>query len=397
MIRQPVTSHGETGKALSQNSIQFGILGPSEMSVGGKMVPIGSHKQRAVLAMLIIHRNRAVGIDELISAVWGNAAHPGARAALHTYVSNLRGLMAGPGTDTHAVLARTPPGYRMSVPDEDCDVGRFIIERGKGVRALAAGHFEQAGEYLSDALSQWRGPVLDDLRAFGFFEAFSTALAEEKLTTHISRAEAEIACGRAGLVINELEALACEHPYREPLWAQLITAYYLAQRQSDALDAYHRLRTALDEDLGIDPGPVVQALYVQVLRQQSLDPAKAAQLHADETVEAFHEQGGVVAERLNGPVLRGVDGCVHPLCALSTRIGRSPDNNIVLADARVSRHHAAIIATGNSFVIADLNSKNGVYVRDRRIHPSETLVSGDVIRVGDQQFTFDIALEGPSA
>lgn len=394
MTGHPVPPEGES-KLLPQNSIQLGILGPCEMWVGGRTVPLGSHKQRAVLAMLVIHRNRAVGIDELISAVWGDAAHAGARAALHTYVSNLRGLMAGSGTDSHTVLARTPPGYRMSVPDEDCDAGRFINERGRGIRALAAGDFERACEYLSDALSQWRGPVLDDLRAFSFFEAFATALAEEKLMTQISRAEAEIACGHAGLVINELESLAGEHPYREPLWAQLITAYYLAQRQSDALDAYHRLRTALDEDLGIDPGPVVQALYVQVLRQQPLDPAKAAQLHADETIEAFHEQATAVTERPNGPVLRGADGWVHPLCALSTRIGRSPDNNIVLADARVSRHHAAIIETGDRFVIADLNSKNGVYVRDRRIHPSETLVSGDVIRVGDQQFTFDIAPEDP--
>lgn len=395
MTEHSATQELAPGKVLVQNRIHVGILGPSEMSVDGRMVPLGSHKQRALLAMLVIHRNRAVGIDELISAVWGAAAHAGARAALHTYVSNLRGLMAGPGIDTHAVLARTPPGYRMSVLDEDCDVGRFTIARGRGVRALAGGHFEQASEHLSGALSQWRGPVLDDLRAFTFFDAFATALAEEKLVTHISRAEAEIACGRASLVISELEALACEHPYREPLWAQLITAYYLAQRQSDALAAYHRLRTALDEDLGIDPGPVVQALYVQVLRQQPLDPAKAAQLHADETIEASYEQDAAVTERPNGPVLRGADGCVHPLCALSTRIGRSPDNNIVLADGRVSRHHAAIIETGNSFVIADLNSKNGVYVRDRRIHPSETLVSGDVIRIGDQQFTFDIAPQDP--
>ncbi|GAS88251.1 BTAD domain-containing putative transcriptional regulator [Mycolicibacterium brisbanense] len=395
MTEHSVTQELVPGKVLVQNRIQVGILGPCEMNVDGRMVPLGSHKQRAVLAMLVIHRNRAVGIDELISAVWGAAAHAGARAALHTYVSNLRGLMTGPGIDTHAVLTRTPPGYRMSVLDEDCDVGRFTIARGRGVRALAGGHFEQAGEHLSGALSQWRGPVLDDLRAFTFFDAFATALAEEKLMTHIARAEAEIACGRASSVISELEALACEHPYREPLWAQLITAYYLAQRQSDALAAYHRLRTALDEDLGIDPGPVVQALYVQVLRQQPLDPAKAAQLHADETIEALYEQDAAVTERPNGPVLRGADGCVHPLCALSTRIGRSPDNNIVLADGRVSRHHAAIIETGNSFVIADLNSKNGVYVRDRRIHPSETLVSGDVIRIGDQQFTFDIAPEDP--
>jgi DNA-binding SARP family transcriptional activator len=380
---------------MAQNNIRVGILGSCDMRVGEIVVPLGSHKQRAVFAMLVIHRNRAVGIAELISAVWADAPHSGARAALHTYVSNLRGLMAGSGIDTRALLARTPPGYQMSLLDDDCDVGRFGVERADGIRALAAGRFEQASEYLSGALSQWRGPVLDDLREFTFFEAFATALREEKLMTQTSRAEAEIACGRAHTVINELEALAAEHPYREPLWLRLITAYYLAQRQSDALDAYHRLKTALDGDLGIDPDPAVQALYGQMLRQEPLEAAKGAQLRADVTLKAHGEQLTIVTEHPNGPVLRGADGSAHPLRALSTRIGRSPENNIVLADAKVSRHHAAIIETGSSFVIADLNSTNGVYVSNRRIHPSATLTSGDVIRIGDGEWTFDLGEPTP--
>ena len=43
-------------------------------------------------------------------------------------------------------------------------------------------------------------------------------------------------------MITELEGLTSEHPYREPLWAQLITAYYLTDRQSDALAAYRRVK-----------------------------------------------------------------------------------------------------------------------------------------------------------
>lgn len=387
----------ELGKGMPQNSIQIGILGPCEMRIGDAAVPLGSFKQRAVLAMLVIHRNRAVGIDELIGAVWGDAPHSGARAALHTYVSNLRGLMAGEGIDTHAILARTPPGYRLSLVDDDCDVGRFSAERSSGVHELAAGRFEQASDRLLVALSQWRGPVLDDLRDCTFFDVFATALAEEKLMTQTLRAEAEIACGRAYSVIGELESLASAHPYREPLWAQLITAYYLAQRQSDALDAFHRLRTALDADLGIDPGQALQALHMRILRQEPLDAANVHRLHADETIEAALGQLPPTAERTDGPVLRGADGHLYPLRAMNTRIGRNPDNNVVLADAKVSRHHAAIIDTGSSFVIADLNSTNGVYVRDRRIHPSATLSNGDLIRIGDQEFTFDIATEHPSA
>jgi DNA-binding SARP family transcriptional activator len=169
-------------------------------------------------------------------------------------VSNLRKLLDSVGVDSGRVLVSAPPGYRLSVPDADCDLGRFIIEKNVSVKAAAAGNFEQASRHMSAALAEWRGPVLEDLRDFEFVNAYATALVEDKVTAHSARAEAEIACGRASAVISELESLTAEHPYREPLWAQLITAYYLAERQSDALDAYRRLKNTLADDLGIDPG-----------------------------------------------------------------------------------------------------------------------------------------------
>ena len=60
--------------------------------------------------------------------------------------------------------------------------------------------------------------------------------------------------------------------------------------------------------------------------------------------------------------LRSASGRSHPLVAVATRIGRLPDNEIVLDDVNVSRHHAVIIDTGTSFVITDLRSANGVEV-----------------------------------
>ncbi len=372
---------------MAQEGVWFGILGPTEMRVGETVATLGTPKQRAVLAMLVLHRNRVVATDELISAAWGEEPPKGASSTLHTYVSNLRRLISGPGVDPQKVLARAAPGYRLSVPDGDCDVGRFIAERTKGVHAAAEARFEEASGHFTAALAQWRGTMLDDLRDFTFFDAFTTALAEDRLVTQIAHAETETACGRPHSVITELEALTNDHPYREPLWAQLITAYYLAERQSDALDAYHRLRGALAEDLGIGPGPRLRALYEQVLRQEPLNPGRAAQTHADETIIVHdHERAETDA---GGPVLRDSDGRVYPLLAMSTRIGRSPDNNIVLADGKVSRHHAAIIDTGSSFVIADLRSSNGVFVLDGRIHASATLSDGDVIGIGDHKFTFE--------
>lgn len=83
---------------------------------------------------------------------------------------------------------------------------------------------EQAARHLSAALVECRGPVLGDLEAFRFVNAFTTSLVEEKILAHTAQAEAEIACGRAFTVITELEALTLEHPYRKQLWAQLMTA-----------------------------------------------------------------------------------------------------------------------------------------------------------------------------
>ena len=96
--------------------------------------------------------------------------------------------------------------------------------------------------------------MLDDLTEFEFVASFAAALTEDHVNVHTAHAEAEIACGRANSVIGVLEGLTVTHPYREPLWTQLITAYYIAERQSDALDAYRRLKAALSDDLGVSRG-----------------------------------------------------------------------------------------------------------------------------------------------
>ncbi|ACC41962.1 transcriptional regulatory protein EmbR_1 [Mycobacterium marinum M] len=371
--------------------LNFGALGPLEMTIDGVAVPLGTPKQRAVLAALLINRNRPVAIDALIEAAWEQGAPAGARETLYAYVSKLRRLMAGAGIETRELLANMPPGYRLTVADGDYDLGRFVTEKNAGVRAAAASGFEQASDHFSAALAQWRGPVLDDLRDFTFLDAFATGLAEEKLVTQIARAEVEIACGRAQSVTGELEGLTTDHPYREPLWVQLITAYYLAERQSDALDAYRRLRDRLADDLGVDPAPTVRALYGRILRQRPLDVCKTAQANADETISTLSVHMPAIPDATHGPSLRDANERRYPLVATTTRIGRSPDNDIVLSGGKVSRHHAAIVDTGSSFVIVDLRSLNGVSVSGRRVHTSTALTEGDRIRIAEHQLMFETA------
>jgi len=371
---------------MTENKIGFGVLGPLLMTVDGAPVGLGTPKQRAVLAVLVMNRNRPVGIDSLITAAWEQWPPPEARASLHSYISNLRKLLG----DSRSMLVNAPPGYRLTVGDTTCDIGRFVLEKTAGVQAAAAGRFEQASDHLTTALAEWRGPVLEDLRDFQFVDAFATALTEDKVVAHTARAEAEIACGRGYAVIGELESLTVEHPYREPLWAQLIIAYYLAERQSEALDAYQRLKTTLADDLGIDPGPTVRALHERILRQEPLDVKRAARTTAVHTSHNIDLRTSVNPSSALAS-LRATSGPVYPLQAAATRIGRLSDNDIVLDDANVSRHHAVIIDTGTSFVITDLRSANGVDVGNERIRGTATLADGDRIRICDHEFTFEIA------
>src|SRR5262249_8503485 len=220
--------------AMAHSALRFGVLGPLQLSVDGTEVPLGAAKQRAVLATLLINRNRIVPMDSLIDAAWQERPPAGARASLHAHVSGLRRLRSSAGEDAATVLVSVQSGYRLNVPDEAFDLGRFAIEQKAGIEAAAAGLFERASGHLSAALAEWRGPVLEDLRDFQFVPAFAAALTEDKLVALTVRAEAEIACGRIHSIIGELEALVSEHPYREPLWAQLITAYYLAERHNNA-------------------------------------------------------------------------------------------------------------------------------------------------------------------
>ncbi|AQA04502.1 regulator [Mycobacterium sp. MS1601] len=367
---------------------QFGVLGPLQVTVDGAPIALGTPKQRAVLAVLLINRNRPVAVESLLTAAWGDDPPTGARASLHSYVSNLRKLLATAGAGKDALVS-APPGYRLSVPESDLDLGRFAAAKAAGVRAAAAGEFALAGRHLSAALAEWRGPVLEDLAGFEFVDGLATALNEDRLSAVTAHAEAEIACGRAADVITALESLTAENPFREPLWAQLITAYYLDERQHDALDAYSRLKNTLAEELGIDPGPSLRALHQKILRQEPLDAQVSARTSAVGSVtqlDAHTALSGAAA----GAYLQDPAGRRYALLAVATRIGRLDDNDIVLPDANVSRHHAAVIDTGTSYVISDLRSANGIDVQHSRVRGSVGLNDGDVIRICDHTFTFHI-------
>ena len=89
--------------------LNFGVLGPLQMTANGEPLALGTPKQRAVLAMLVMSRNRPVSSESLVNAAWEQFPPPEPKASLHTYISNLRRLVAGVGLDAKAGPDQRPP------------------------------------------------------------------------------------------------------------------------------------------------------------------------------------------------------------------------------------------------------------------------------------------------
>lgn len=127
-----------------------------------------------------------------------------------------------------------------------------------------------------------------------------------------------------------------------------------------------------------------------------LDTAMLATELADSAVDEPNAYAPNFASTLSEPEdeperaqLRASDGAVIPVPADGLRIGRMPDNDLVVANPRASRHHAVVVATPDGFVLRDLGSANGTHVGETRVLESHLLHDGDEVRICDQAWTFE--------
>jgi predicted ATPase/DNA-binding SARP family transcriptional activator len=254
--------------------MDFRILGSLEaLDEGRDVAPAGS-KQRALLALLLLHANETLSIERLIDELWGE--HPPATAArtVQAHVSRLRkALDAGAGNGGGVAIVTREHGYQLRLDPDRLDAHHFERLVAEGRRELAAGDPERAAAAFEAALSLWRGAPLAGLGQEPFVRREAARLEDLRLAALEDLNEAKLALGRHGELVGRLEALIGEHPYRERLRAQLMLALYRCERQADALQAYQDARRTLVEELGIEPGERLRELEREILAQ---DPALAA-------------------------------------------------------------------------------------------------------------------------
>jgi predicted ATPase/DNA-binding SARP family transcriptional activator len=252
---------------VSEPPIAFHILGPIEIMVDGRSIPLPGGHARSVLGLLLLHPNRVLSSNDLIDALWRDNPPRTAPNVLQAHVVSLRRALRAGGEAIVARLETRLSGYRLRVEPQELDSELFEAEVADAER-LAPGNPAAAVDDLRRALARWRGTVEAGGTESSVAAGAIARLEELRLGASETLAELNLRLGRARDVAADLEPLAREYPFRERFHALLMIALYRSGRQADALAAYRIARDALIDELGVEPGPELRALELAVLRQE---------------------------------------------------------------------------------------------------------------------------------
>lgn len=356
---------------------EFRILGALEVVDDGRPLDLGGPKQRALLAILLLHRRKPVSSDRLIDLLWGEEQPATAAKTLQAYVSRLRKVL-GDGA-----LLTQPGGYRLVA--ESLDAERFDALVADAHTALGDGDARRARRLLDDALDLWRGDPLADLAYEPWAQADVARLEEARLAAVEERIDADLALGRHRQLAGELEALVAAHPARERLLGQLMLALYRGGRQADALRAYQDGRRGLDDELGLEPGPELRELERRILEH---DPTLRAP--AEHRVPAGHGVRRTPGRRL---VLAGVVLLAVAAAAALAQSGGggrggllAPPNSLAAIDAHTGRVVAqvgvgarpgALVAAAGSVWVANRDDATVSRVDEHTLQVRRTIAVTD--------------------
>ena len=239
--------------------MRFSLLGPLHVRRGETPVPVRGPLRRTLLAALLLNRDAVVSADRLSELLWGAEATSSA-PLLYNQVMRLRQALGEDGELIQAVA----PGYLIRIEPDQLDLAEFADLCATARQAAARADWLKASELYAAALALWRGEILADvpaLRAHASIPRFE----EDRLGALQGRIEADLNLGRHDELIGKLRTLTVERPLHESFHAQFMLALHRSGRRAEALDVYRALRRATVDELGVEPGPAVQALHADIL------------------------------------------------------------------------------------------------------------------------------------
>lgn len=256
--------------------VEIGVLGPLEVSIEGVSIVPTASKPSQLLAMLALNAGHVVTVQAMAEEIWGTDPPRSGVPTLQTYILKLRRMLNHALADdgdvsSKDVLSTRRSGYLLDVEPYAVDAMRYGQLSAAGRQAVNEGDHATAAHYLAEALRLWRGPALADVPTGPLLEIEARRLEEDRLGDHYLRIEADLKLGRHHQLLGELATLCARHPLLENFCNQHMVALYRCGRQSQALEAYRRLRTEMVDQLGVEPSPRVRNLHQAILTGRAVE------------------------------------------------------------------------------------------------------------------------------
>lgn len=250
----------------------YRLLGPLTALRGEEVLDLGPPKQRAALALLLLHRGRQVSTDRLVDALWGDEPPPSAQASIQAYISNLRRALRDEAGASSPIVRRAH-GYVLDVAFERVDAAAFNVAARAARVASEEQRWADALASADLALGLWRGELLEDLSDQAWVRAEANGVEELRTECRETQITALLAVGRVAPALAAAQELRAAHPSRDrACWLHMI-ALHRSGRSPEALELYSEHVRRLGGELGLDPGAELRELQVAILRHE---PALAA-------------------------------------------------------------------------------------------------------------------------
>jgi DNA-binding SARP family transcriptional activator len=311
-------------------TVQFGLLGPLEVTVDGGVVDIGTPKERQLLAILLVGVNTVVSIDRLVDGLWAESPPAKPLAGLRAYVSNLRRALSNGDVNGKDILVTESSGYSLRIDPERLDAVRFELLIARAQTDPTMQSADSVAATLDEALALVRGQPIADMEYEEFAQQEIRRLSELIVSTEERRAELAIEMGDAARWLPRIAALASAHPLRERLTGAHMTALAMTGRHGEALRSYQDHRHHLVDEMGIEPGHALRAIEASILAQDDLSADESLD-RSEPTSTTSSTRPAIEAERRQLTIMS---------CGLADTVGLSAELDPEDLKALMSEHHA---------------------------------------------------------
>ena len=251
-------------------SIRIYLTGRVNLEADGKIV-VGEREFRGkqgrlVFAYLVFERTRTVSREELATVIWPDNLAPSWEGALSSLTSKLGNLLSAQQLKTQGVWLSSDFGqYQLHLPSDvwvDVEAGTSALDRAESALRIGAPGDALGPATVAAAIA--RRPFLAGIEGF-WQDAQRNKLERQLLRALDCICQMQIALGEAESALETAIEAVSLNPYRERTHRYLMQACAATGNRAEAINVYHRFVKLLAGELGSDPSPEIEALYLDLL------------------------------------------------------------------------------------------------------------------------------------